>query len=147
MLRFVHLTFSSQSRISIITFCRGPVRGRKGQSLSLSLSLIHLFSCSRYMYIVWLPPSRVSRSFLELQLSSSTSFSYCVFLSTSLSFVILPWTCAHSRHTPPCKHTRDRRLESGKFLMGYYGVPCIPTGIHSGATRGHNRFLHLGNWF
>lgn len=45
------------------------------------------------------------------------------FLSLSLS-LLLPSTCAL---VAVC--TRHHRLESGKFLMGYYGAQCIPTGF------------------
>lgn len=126
----------------------------EGRFLLLYCSFSRFVQLSCSLYTTSLPPSIASRplfphrSFLELQPSSSSSFSYHVFLRSSSSFVLLPWTCTLVAHTTV--YTRYHRLESGKFLMGYYGAPCIPTGIHTGATRGHNPLLQLSylrNWF
>lgn len=121
MLRFVHLTFSSQSRISIITFCRGPVRGRKVRHFSPSLFIFRLPSAI-------LRPPFPARFSSHVGLFSARS-APCIFVPRrsfprSLPVARSPFDLHSWRYVP-----RHRRLESGKFLMGYYGVQCMPTGF------------------
>lgn len=94
MLRFVHLTFSSQSRISIITFCREE----KKNCILVSLSLFFLFSHSRV-------ESQVSPFRVDLRHCSS------------------PLSLSYARYTPHGIYTRYRLLERAvNFLWGYYAA-------------------------
>lgn len=125
MLRFVHLTFSSQSHISIITFCRGPVRGRP-TSLSIFLAF-SLFRSPSALFLFHLPPHSVSLTasvFSELQLVSLPRQRFPPSLSFSLPVASSSLLDLYSQYVP-----RHHRLESGKFLMVYYGAPCMPTGF------------------
>lgn len=112
VLRLVHLTFSSQSRISIITFCRGPVRGRKVRSGPLPSSLV----------------PEPTRYFLE-----AIAFLWSFSLSLSLYHIIhsgfssLPNVLQDSSQ-PSCIHAQ----RSGKFFMGYYARTVHTNGIRTG---------------
>lgn len=127
MLRFVHLTFSSQSRISIITFCREE----KKNCILVSLSLFFLFSHSRV-------ESQVSPFRVDLR--------HC---SSPLSPFLCPTQDTHGIYT------RYRLLERAvNFLWGYYAAHTSrdsyrrrTSSVLAGSRTGSvHLYLYLGLW-
>lgn len=117
MLRFVHLTFSSQSHISIITFCREEKKNCILVSLSLSSS-----------------PT------LE---SSHKSPRFASIFDTAL-LPFLPFSVLRKIHTTPYIYALSPVRESGKFLMGVLCGAYQPRFIQEEDILG---LSWLANWF
>lgn len=118
----MHLTFSNQSRISIITFCQGPVRGRKVWSGPFPFSFSLPLSLSSFLsfYLTFCLRGRVFSGGDVATLSLSL-FPCRPTLATTPLFSTVP-SSSSAQDSGQSRLARVHRLESGKFLMGYYGV-------------------------